>query len=337
MTEETNKIASATETNVNETNVQQPDIDKSSAQSLPLPAETLASTADMVITAKPAFLYELFSVSSLSVFPKNVLNFDDEKKIVWYANRGDKGEGIVAASGFFTFGYAEYCRGNGKVALDSSRFLNYIEALRGSEYVTFWVNSKTKIWGIQAVGEQNAVDDLTDDSDVFTAYTDSVNEVKTATLFPFDAEDENHIPRTNDDATKLKNGCNVEISELKSLLERASKLFSTNVYKFNFVLNPPAIYVSFKDIFNPQHGANKKKLKPMDGTLQIFKEIQFIVGPSLETVVRNFKGIVSLRFPSVHNAPMYIGKVDRKSDTGDLFVAGTLIKLKQPDSASKGR
>ncbi len=199
------------------------------------------------------------------------------------------------------------------------------------------VNSKGKICGIQAVGEQNAVDDLNDDTDVFTGYTDSVNEIKTATsaIFPFDAEDENHIPRMKDDATKLKSGCNVEISELKSLVERASELFSTNVYKFNLVLNPPAIYVTFNDIFNPQHGANKKKLKPIDGTLQVFKEFQFTVGPTFETVVKNFKGIVSLRFPSIHNAPMYIGKVDRKSDTGDLFVAGTLINPNEPDSASK--
>lgn len=247
-------------------------------------------------------------------FPKIVLNFDEKNKRIWWANK-TTGSSVINW-GIVSYNFLESCWGNGRIAISAARLSEYLEELHVYKELTFWANTRTKVFGIQS-----GLDDQ------FTNFTESADEVKSAYekfVFKLDA---NYIPNSTTVESVFTYGADLQASELQMIIERGKKFAIT---QFPFQVSKDGIKISINDIFNPtEKGANVKKLslKPdsviLPETTQE-KPVIYTYGSLLEAPVKNLSGQVTMRFPKVPNNPMFLLKREQ-STSGGIFVAGFMI------------
>jgi hypothetical protein len=306
----------------------------------PTPAPTLSElgidqTQTIGIVCSPTELKNLISMISLpkkpsADFPKIVLNFEEDR--VWWGNS-------LKGSFFMVFGFAtadsfEQMWGKGSVPISVPKFLERLELLRSYPEVTFWVNLKTKIYGLQA---ENVL--------CFTSYIEAISEITSAYYpehpnvkqqkFPIDFLENGYIPRMKTEENAFVYGIDTEASELKTIITLGAANSRTS---YPISISSKDISVNFNEANNPKEtGSTRKRLIAKPGSEQLptdEKSINLIIGPTLESLADNLKGPITLRFGKTPKSPVYVLH-KTKNEAGGVIVAGFTFSGKESDATGK--
>ena len=263
------------------------------------------------IVASPTALIDLLNLVSLPgekntfEYPKIVLNFAE--KLIWWHHKSI-GKAFTNAGMITRENYFDKVWGSGTFGINAKKLALHLNFLRGYKELTFWVDLKTKTYGIQAAN-----------IDKFTGFLESVEDIATAQKVLPNFNDEGELVQ-KDTGKGFPYAITVETTELAALVERG-KIFAK---AYPLIINNEGIHIEFGDMMTPgASGANSKKLVPKpDKTYRIptgNEEARPVLGEKIETIPRNIKGDVTLFFTEGKKTPMYVRKVQETELDGKML------------------